>query len=210
MLIERTSCNSTIRTRVDDRAAVDARGTVDAGGGVFGRVAVGTVAVARRRVADVQLRAGRLLLTGQEGVKLRAGREPVLLVAQVDVVDRQPAAVRVLSQGVGPQADAAALQGHQRVFQGGQQAAEAFHFRAGDHAAVARLEDGVLEAGFQELGLHLLLGLHVVGLLLPPHAEQRGLGHEDVARLDQVVHLPVEEGQTAACGCGSRRRRRRS
>ena len=64
-----------------------------------------------------------------------------------------------------------------------------------DRAAVARLEDGVGQAGVEQLGLHLLFGLHVVGFLLVPHAEQRRLGHVDVAAFDQVVHLAVEEGQ---------------
>ena len=97
--------------------------------------------------------------------------------------------------GVGAQADAAALQGQQRFFQRGQRAAEPLHLLALDRAAVARLEDGVGQAGVEQLGLHLLFGLHVVDFLLVPHAEQRRLGHVDVAAFDQVVHLAVEERQ---------------
>ena len=65
-----------------------------------------------------------------------------------------------------PQADAAALQGDQRIFQRGQRAAELGHFGALDRAAVARLEHAFAQALLEQLGLHLLFGLHVVGLLL--------------------------------------------
>ena len=64
-----------------------------------------------------------------------------------------------------------------------------------DRPPVARLEHRVGQAGVEQLGLHLLFGLHVVDFLLVPHAEQRRLGHVDVAAFDQVVHLAVEERQ---------------
>ena len=156
---------------------------------------VGAAAVGGRFLAQLQLRARLLLLLLEELVELLARGEPVLVVADEDVVDRQLAGDRVLPRGVGAEADAAALQGHQRFLQGGQRAAEPLHLGALDAAAVARLEDRVLQARLEELGVHLLFGLHVVGLLLVRDLEQRRLGHVDVPAADQVVHLPVEEGQ---------------
>ena len=96
---------------------------------------------------------------------------------------------------MGAEADAAALQGHERILQGGKRAAEPLHLGAGDRAAAAGLEDGVFQPRLEQLGVHLRLGLHVVGLLLVRDLEQRRLGHVDVPAADQVVHLPVEEGQ---------------
>ena len=46
-------------------------------------------------VGQVQLLAHLLLLGGDELVELLAGGEPVLLLAEEDVVDRQPAGGRV-------------------------------------------------------------------------------------------------------------------
>ena len=104
----------------------------------------------------------------------------MLVVAEEDVIDGQPSAHGVLPRGVCPQADAAAFERQQGIFERGQRAAEAFHLLAGDGAAVARLEGRVGQAVFEQLGLHLLFGLHVVGFLPAAHAEQRRLGHVDV------------------------------
>ena len=67
----------------------------------------------------------------------------------------------------------------------------------------AGLEHGVLQAGVEQLGLHLLFGLHVVGFLLVADAEQRRLGDVDVPAADQVVHLPIEEGQQQRADVGA-------
>ena len=155
----------------------------------------GLAAVAAAFVGQVQLLAALLLLGGHEVVELLARGEPVLLLAEKDVVDRQPAGDRIAAHGVGAEADAAAFEGQQRLFERGQRAAESLHLLAGDRPPVARLEHRVGQAGVEQLGLHLLFGLHVVRFLLVPHAEQRRLGHVDVAAFDQIVHLAVEERQ---------------
>ena len=93
-----------------------------------------------------------------------------------------------------PQADAAALERDERVFQRGQRAGTAWPSRSPSIcAAVARLEHGFAQAELEQLGLHLLFGLHVVGVFLVLHAEQRRLGDVDIAPCDQLVHLPIEE-----------------
>ncbi len=53
-------------------------------------------------------------------------------------------------------------------------------------AAVAGLEGRVAEAELQELLVHLLFGLDVVGVFLAADAEQRRLGDVDVAADDQL------------------------
>ena len=54
----------------------------------------------------------------------------------------------------------------------------------------------VAEAEFEELVLHLLFGLDVVGVLLAAdNAEQRRLGDVDVPLRHEVVHLAIEEGE---------------
>ena len=93
------------------------------------------------------------------------------------------------------QADAAALQGNDRLLERGHGAAELAQFGALDFAAVARREHGFADALIHELGLHFLFGLDVVGFLLPLDAEQRRLGHVDMAGHDELIHLPVEEGE---------------
>ena len=103
----------------------------------------------------------------------------MLVAAQEHVIDRQLAAYRVLPQGVGPQADAAALERHERVFHRGQRAGELGHLLAFDLAAVARLEHRLAQPELEQLGLHLLFGLHVVGVFFALHAEQRRLGDVD-------------------------------
>ena len=90
---------------------------------------LGRLALGRCVLVDVQLLADLLFLRGQEGVELLAGREPLLLLAEEDVVDREPPGDRVAAQGVGAQADAAALQGEERFLQGGKRAAEPVHRR---------------------------------------------------------------------------------
>ncbi len=152
------------------------------------------VARLARLVGNLQLLSRLLLLAGEEFVERLAGGEPVLLAAGEDVIDGQPPGSRVAAGGVRPQADPPPLQRQQRFLQRRQRAAEPLHLGPGD-AAAAGLEDRVLQPGVQQLRLHLLFRLHVVGLFLVADAEQRRLGHVDVPAPHQVVHLPIEEGQ---------------
>jgi hypothetical protein len=75
---------------------------------------------------------------GEKFVAFFKGRKPVFLAAEEDVTDGQPAGGRVLPGGVGPETDAAALQRQKRLLQGGQGAAEVFHFAPPQRPAVAR------------------------------------------------------------------------
>ena len=67
--------------------------------------------------------------------------------------------------------------------------------RRNQFAAVQVLHAGVLAAEVdQQLG-QVVLVLHVLLALLALHLEERRLGDVDVARLDQLGHLPVQEGE---------------
>ena len=58
--------------------------------------------------------------------------------------------------------------------------------------------------------LELRLLLDVALLVAELDAVERRDGDVDVAALDELLHVPVEEREDAACGCARRRRRRRS
>ena len=90
----------------------------------------------------------------------------------------------VLAFGVRAQADAAALQRDQRFFQAGERAASLAIRRLGS-CGRPRIEHAFAQALLEKLVLHLLFGLHVVGLLLAPHPEQRRLGDVDVPGRDE-------------------------
>ncbi len=70
--------------------------------------------------------------------------------SNVDVVDGE-AAAGVLPFGVDLEADAAAFEGDDRLFERGECADEAGHLLAFDEAAVVRVEDGVGQALVEEL-----------------------------------------------------------
>jgi hypothetical protein len=76
-------------------------------------VCIAAVRLAGQAVGDLELLAGCLLL-GEELVEATAGGEPVLLVAEEDVVDGELARGGVLPACVGTEADAAAFQGVER------------------------------------------------------------------------------------------------
>ena len=58
---------------------------------------------------------------------------------------------------------------------------------------IAGIEHRIAQAEIQQLRLHFLFGLHVVGFLALAHAKQWRLSDIHVPAGDQVVHLAVEE-----------------
>ena len=101
------------------------------------------------------------------------------------------------------QTDAAFFECHQRVLESRERAAELLHLVAGNLPTVARQEHALAESLVEELRLHLLLGLHVVGLFLRPHAEQRWLGDIDMAGRHELIHLAVEKCQQQGADVGA-------
>ena len=146
---------------------------------------------------DAELVAEFLFLRGDELVELRRGRRTSVPRGR----GRRGTTGSLPRDGSWRsawmrEADAAAFEGDDRFFHRGERADELRHPLAFDEAAVAGVEDAVAEAEFEELGLHFLFGLHVVGVLLAADdAEQRRLGDVDVALRHELVHLAVEEGE---------------
>src|SRR5262245_17378848 len=104
----------------------------------------------------------------------------MLLAAENRMDLRQPAGCGVLALGVGFQANAATLQAQERLLHVGQDPRELLHLGAANAAAVFQLELGVGHAALDELGPHLFVGLHVVGLgLALDNAKQRRLSAVD-------------------------------
>ena len=98
--------------------------------------------------------------------------------------------------GVGLEADSPAFQTDDRFFHVGQNPRQLLHLGSPDESALAQIELRIGHAPFHELGPHLLVGLHVIGLGPSlDHAKQRRLGHIDMAGGDELIHLPVEEAQ---------------
>ena len=180
VLIVRTSCSSTMWSlaapvAVGGRGRRRWRSAVGDGG-----VAGGAAAVPRSTLSSPPAPSS---CCGDERVERFAGGEPVLLAAEEDVVHRQLAGRRVLPHGVDAEADAAALQRDDARLP-----ARPACGRAWPSARLRSMRPSpgsntrVGQAELEQLGPHLLFGLHVVGVLLVAHAEQRRLGDVDVAR----------------------------
>ena len=76
--------------------------------------------------------------------------------------------------------------------------------------AFRRVEDQAFEARLLEIIVERGIVLEIDFGAAASDLVERRLGNEEVAVLDQLRHLPIEEGQQQACGCARRRRRRRS
>ena len=150
-----------------------------------------------------QFATRRLLLRLHEGFQLVAAGEPVLLDAIVNVVHRQLAVGRIPSVYVVPQADAALFERHKRILEPRERPAELLHLLTGYLPAISRHEYSLAQPLIEQLRLHLLLGLHVIRLLLRPHAKQRRLGDVDVAGGHELIHLAVEKCQQERANVGA-------
>jgi hypothetical protein len=114
--------------------------------------------------------------------------------------------VEVLGEGGAVAGDAAA-----EFLEGGEALDDACRSARIEDVAVGEAgEDDVLGAELEEDAVELVVVVDVLLALLALDFVERRLGDVDVAALDQALHLPVEEGEQAGCGCGSRPHRRPS
>ncbi len=115
---------------------------------------------------------GGFFVLRDELIEFFALGEPAFFTAMIDVVDGELAGGGILPFGVVTKADAAALQGDERIFHGGESAGELGHVGTFDDAAAefagnaVGIKFAIGEAVFQKLALHFFFGLNVVNVLL--------------------------------------------